>query len=173
MINDTFSDWSANLAETASMDQLKGAVVGIEAAEYLNRLSKFAIPDIDRLIDEALLPALGGLPFGLRAVIQKTLTIWKERNITPVFVFSGLDVGKRDPTFITEERGAQINAQAWGFYDAAASVQAVDTFAKSGSVTAEHLYRFLQQILDHAGISYQVAPYGAWAQVPCLAECLI
>jgi hypothetical protein len=160
-----FELWSDELAQTGSMEQLQGATVGIEAAEYLNRLSKLSVPDIDRAIEEALLPALGGLPFGLKYVIQQTLDAWKKHEITPVFIFSGLDVGKRDPKFITAEEGARTNAQAWAYYDGNQGEAAVKTFAESSLVTAEDLYRFLQEILSEAGVAFQVAPYGAWAQV--------
>jgi hypothetical protein len=166
-----FDEWSAHLAEIASMSQLEGATVGIEAAEYLNRIAKLSVPEIDRAIVEQLLPALGGLPFGLKYVIQKTLIAWREHNITPIFVFSGLDVGKRDSTFATAEAGAQTNALAWAHYDNNQGELAVKTFAESGLVTAQDLFRYLQEILKEEGVAFQVAPYGAWAQLAYLQEC--
>jgi hypothetical protein len=165
---DRFDDWSALLAEGASMDQLKGATVGIEAAEYLDRLAKLSVPDINRAIEEALLPALGGLPFGLKFVIQQTLLAWKEHEITPFFVFSGLDVGKRDPKFVSAEAGVQTNKQAWVYYDGNHGELAVKTFAESSLVTAEDLYRYLQEILREQDVEFQVAPYSAHAQLAYL-----
>jgi hypothetical protein len=44
-----------------------------------------------------LLIALGGFPFALRSNIEQELQNFKALNIACVFVFDGLDFGRRDP----------------------------------------------------------------------------
>lgn len=160
-----FDEWTASLAEMANLDTLRGSVVGIEASDYLNRLPKFPVPDIQRPIKESLIPALGPIPFGLRSVVRKTIDVWRKHGVTPLFVFSGLDVGKRDTTFNASEEAARINNQAWNLYYSNDAEKSVATFGKSEAVTAEDLFRYLQTVLREERVEYFVAPYGAWAQV--------
>ncbi|KAF2396823.1 PIN domain-like protein [Trichodelitschia bisporula] len=170
MIRD-FQEYSATIASTESLDTLAAFTVGIEATEYLNMLPKFPVADVSRPIKEALLPALGGLPLGLRFVIQKTISVWRQHKVTPVFVFSGLDFTKRDATFAASEASAAINAEAWALYDSHEPVKAVEMFGQSTSVTAEDMFRYLQSILREEGVEFVVAPYGASAQLSYLYSC--
>lgn len=160
-----FDEWTERLVERGPMSNLSGGVVGIEATEYLNRIHKLPVPNVDRPIKEALLTALGGTPFGLKFVIKTTLQVWKDNGITPFFVFSGLDVGKRDAPFAASEVAASINAKAWQLYDNHQAEAAVEAFSNSGSVTPQDLFRYLQQILKEDGVDFMVAPYGSWPQV--------
>jgi hypothetical protein len=164
----SFEAWAASLAEVTRLDALHGAVVGIEAAEFLDRLDQFAVPSIQRPIKEALLPALGGLPFGLRSVIGLAIDTFKAQGITPFFVFSGLDIDNSDnrqDTFTASTQSASTIAQAWDLYQNGEDKKTVELFKKSGSVTAKHLFRYVQSILRDAGVGFMVAPYGALAQV--------
>jgi len=160
-----FEEWSANLAEQSSMDNLKDAVVGIEASEYLNRLPKMNYPELTRPVQEALLPALGGVPFGLKHIIKHHISVWRKYGITPIFVFNGLDIGKGDPTFNASEENARVSTLAWGQYATGNAAATVQTFGDSNLVTAKDLYRFLQTILQEQEVEFIIAPYCAWAQV--------
>jgi hypothetical protein len=170
-----FDDLYASFAEIARFDtlaqslqtgpKLKDCFIGIEAAEYLNNLHKFQIPGIQRPIKEALLPAMGGMPFGLKSVIKTTLDIWRAAKIRPVFVFSGMDLVTNEKSFSASEAAVRANTQAWSLYDNGRADEAVEAFSNSASVTAEDLFRYLQAILREEGIQFVVAPYGAWAQV--------
>lgn len=160
-----FEEWSTHLAEAAPFEQLTGSVAGIEAADYLRSLPKATIPTIDRPIKEVLVPALGPTPFGLKSAIKASINVWRQKGIEPLFVFSGLEVGKREAAFAASEEAARINANAWNLYynnDADASVTA---FGKSDAVTPESLFRYLQVVLREENVDFLVAPYGAWAQV--------
>jgi hypothetical protein len=164
----SFEAWTASLAEMTRIDTLRGSVIGLEAAEFLNHLDDFSIPDINRPIKEALLPALGGLPFGLKSVIRLTIKAFTDHGITPFFVFSGMDIDDRDNrenTFATSTQSANIIQQAWDLYQNGDNTGTVELFKKSGAVTPKHLFRYLQSILRDEGIGFIVAPYGAWAQV--------
>ncbi|KAJ9637908.1 hypothetical protein H2199_007403 [Coniosporium tulheliwenetii] len=185
MING-FEEWATSLSEWYEIEQLSGAVIAIEAADYLNNLIR------NSNTIEALLPALGGLPFSLRGYVLKDISILRSHGINPVFVFSGLDVGKddnkRDAAFRASDEAARIHASAWLQYDQHKPEEAVKTFKESGTqeeaaahalkvladlflavVKPEDLFRYLQKILREAGVPFQVAPYSALAQQRKLA----
>ncbi|KIW03801.1 uncharacterized protein PV09_05102 [Verruconis gallopava] len=165
-----FAEWSANIAETAALSTLSGSSIGIEAAEYLNRIQDFKLPPSQTagVQPEPLLPALGGVPFGLARVVRIHLEIWRRHGIKPVFVFSGLNLIKDD--FEPSEQAARKLEEAWRFYDANNALAAVETFKTSGAVKAHDLYRFLQTILREENIAWMVAPYMASAQLYYLAK---
>jgi hypothetical protein len=160
-----FDEWTASLAEFNNFDTITGATVGIEAADFISRLHQFPVPNIDRPIKESLVPALGPIPFGLRSVVRNAITVWKAHGIIPYFVFSGLDVGKRDTSFEASEKAALINDQAWSLYYSSDATQSVNTFGRSDAVKPEDLFRYLQKVLREEEVKFIVAPYGAWAQV--------
>jgi hypothetical protein len=164
MIN-TFAEWSAHLAEHANMSHLRGAAVGFDAAEYLDRLEKYNIPDLARPVKEALLPALGGVPFGLKSIIRSTIAAFRHNGIKPIFVFSGLDVGKKEPLTTPASESAHVISNAWSLYDNLDADGAVEHFRQARSVTPEDLFRFLETILREEGVEFHIAPYGAAAQV--------
>ncbi|EON70012.1 hypothetical protein W97_09278 [Coniosporium apollinis CBS 100218] len=165
MING-FEEWATPLSEWYGIEQLSGAVVAIEAADYLNSLIR------NPNTIEALLPALGGLPFSLRGYVLKDVSILRSHGINPVFVFSGLDVGKddnkRDAAFRASDEAARIHASAWLQYDQHKPEEAVKTFKESAVVKPEDLFRYLQKILREAGVPFKVAPYSALAQLAYL-----
>jgi hypothetical protein len=160
-----FAEWSASLAETSSLSAIAGSTIGIEAAEYLNRIQEFKLPTSQNagVQPEPLLPALGGVPFGLARVVRIHLEIWRRHNIRPLFVFSGLNLVKDE--FGPSEQAARRLDDAWRFYDANNAAAAVETFKSSNAVKATDLFRFLQTILREDGVQWMVAPYTASAQV--------
>jgi hypothetical protein len=165
MIRD-FEEWTTHIVEMAKMASLSGAVIGIEAADYLDRLDRFHVPVIHPLVvKEPLTPALGGTPFGLKPIFRATIAAWKAAGITPLFVFSGLDVGKNDSVLAEALRNSQLHSEAWALYDKNDPNRAVETFRKSTAVAPEELFRLLQTILREEGVEFIVAPYGAPAQV--------
>ena len=159
-----FAEWSAGLAEQAPLSSIANTTVGIEAAEYLTRLSDFKLPagQNSGVQPEPLLPALGGLPFSLSRVINHQLDAWQRHGIKPVFVFSGLNLLKDD--FTASEQAVRKLEDAWRFYDGNNGGAAVETF-KSYRTKPTDLFRYLQTILRKREIEWIVAPYTATAQV--------
>jgi hypothetical protein len=124
MIRD-FESWNS-LVEVSQLEELKGTRVGIEAADFLRQ----------RILDhssnkEPLVPALGGLPLGFSSRIAEDLKKFKAFDITPFFVFSGLDIAKQDSLFQQRQEGAKTNADAWELYDEHQAEQAVRRFGES------------------------------------------
>ena len=168
----SFDEWAQDLHQSSPLEQLKNHNVGIEAAEYLRLLPKLHIDGIQRKILEELPTALGGYPFGYEAVIQHTIDIWREYNITPIFIFSGLEVGKRDNTsWRTYDDAIRTHILAWNEYDSGHGPAAVNLFGQSTYNKPEDMFRYLQCHLKKLGVIYQVAPFGAWAQVSFLPGC--
>jgi XPG N-terminal domain len=175
----SFDEWAANRAQIYPLSALKDAVLGIEAAHYLNRL--LTTPPSR----EPLLSALGGFPFALKTYIENDLEILKRNGIVPLFVFSGMDLAKKDKPFSHLNDSALANTRAWELYDQHQAIQAVETFGNSGrdahetlakqellrsnrivaSIKPESLFRFFQRILRVHDLEFMVAPYSAWGQV--------
>lgn len=125
MIRD-FENWNTNIGEASQLDELKGMRVAIEAADYLNtRILK------NPAAKEPLVPALGGLPLGLTKHIEDDLERFTSYQITPFFVFSGLDLAKSDDPFRQRQDGATINQDAWRLYDGHDATESVIRFGQS------------------------------------------
>jgi len=129
MIRD-FDNWNSSLSEVSHLEEFANRVIAIEAADYIsNHILKHPWK-------EPLLPALGGLPFGMKYRVQYDLEKFKSYRIQPVFVFSGLDFGEKEDVFrLSELAGdAEINEQAWDLYDKHQAEAAVARFGESGMV---------------------------------------
>ena len=125
MIRD-FENWNTNLGEASQLEELRGMRVAIEAADYLNT----------RILNhprakEPLVPALGGLPLGLKPRIEEDLRKFASYQIQPFFVFSGLDLAKQEDPFRQRREGATVNANAWGLYDGHQAEESVAKFGES------------------------------------------
>ncbi|CBF90248.1 MKT1 family protein [Aspergillus nidulans FGSC A4] len=159
-------DWVSGIsARTSSLplSALKGAVVGIDASHYI---SQHLLHPSTR---EPLLIALGGFPFALRSNIEKELQVFKDLGVGCVFVFNGLDFGKKNQRPQAHHETVRAFEHAWELYDQQQADQVVDAFSSVGTPRPESLYRFLQRILVQNGIDYMVAPYSAAAQLAHLS----
>ena len=76
--------------------------------------------------------ALGGFPFALKSHIENDLESMQLAGFKPLFVFSGLDVGKRDHSGRKEAAATAANLRGWELYDQHQPVKAVETFGDSG-----------------------------------------
>lgn len=129
MIRD-FQEWTVDLLEHSSLEELQGCTIAIEAADFL----KSRILENPRW-REPLLPAVGGLPYGMKLRLKDDLQRLQTAGVTPFFVFPGLDVGSKhsDQIFKEAEEAARINEEAWRLYDQHQAERAVDTFRKSSA----------------------------------------
>ena len=79
--------------------------------------------------------ALGGSPFALASSIEKELRVLKSLDVVCVFVFNGLDFGKKDkqrPRGGVESESVQAFERAWDLYDQQQAEQVVDAFSNAG-----------------------------------------
>ncbi|KAJ9352489.1 hypothetical protein DTO280E4_7828 [Paecilomyces variotii] len=157
-------EWAAGRTQSLPLSALKGAVIGIDASHYIH------LHLHHHTTREPLLIALGGFPFALKGNIERELQIFKNLGIALVFVFNGLDWGKRDQRPQVQAESARAFDQAWELYDQQQADQVVDAFSSAGTLKPEALYRFLQRILHQNGVDFLVAPYSAAAQLSYLAK---
>jgi hypothetical protein len=122
-------DWVSGIsARTSSLplSALKGAVVGIDASHYI---SQHLLHPSTR---EPLLIALGGFPFALRSNIEKELQAFKDLGVACVFVFNGLDFGKKNQRPHAHHETVRAFEHAWELYDQQQADQVVDAFSSVG-----------------------------------------
>lgn len=152
-------EWASARTQSLPLSALKGAVVGIDASHYI---SQHLLHHSTR---EPLLVALGGFPFALKTNIERELQSFKELGVACLFVFNGLEFGKKDQRPHVQTESLRAFEQAWELYDQQQADQVVDAFSGAGTPRPESLYRFLQRILYQNGVDFIVAPYSAAAQV--------
>ncbi|RHZ52224.1 MKT1 family protein [Aspergillus thermomutatus] len=157
-------EWASARTQSLPLSALKGAVVGIDASHYI---SQHLLHHSTR---EPLLVALGGFPFALKSNIEKELQSFKELGVACLFVFNGLEFGKKDQRPHVQTESLRAFEQAWELYDQQQADQVVDAFSSAGTPRPESLYRFLQRILYQNGVDFIVAPYSAAAQLSYLAK---
>ncbi|KAF7530657.1 hypothetical protein PCG10_000166 [Penicillium crustosum] len=155
-------EWVIGRTQSLPLSALKGAVVGIDASHYINQHL------VNQSTREALLGALGGFPFALRTNIEKELQTFKNLGVATIFVFNGLDFGKKEHR--TQPAASRSFEQAWELYDQQQADQVVDAFSSAGTPPPETLFKFLQRILAQNGVEFIVAPYSAAAQLSYLAR---
>ncbi|KAI9713517.1 MAG: hypothetical protein M1820_000899 [Bogoriella megaspora] len=160
----TFDDFATPLSEVAALSELSGSVVAIEAGHYLTQLLT------NPTSREPLLAALGGLPFTMRATVTEDIRLFREYDITPIFVFDGLDVRRVNGFFQQADEAIRANASAWDLYNRHQAGEAVSAFGESPAITAESFYRFFQEILSELGVFFLVAPYSAIAQLAYMQQ---
>ncbi|KAI5302343.1 alpha mannosidase-like protein, partial [Ascosphaera pollenicola] len=162
-------EWAGHrgLLQTLPLQTLSNTALGIDASFYLDQhLNHYSHK-------EPLLPALGGFPFSLKQYIERELRVLRDNAVQPVFVFNGLESESRrklsDRQNGPEEReSAKRVEHAWELYAKGDALQVVEVFSSAGATKPEHLYKFLQRILEAEGIDYLVAPYAATAQLSYL-----
>ena len=120
----TFDQWASERAQTLPLASLKNAVIGVEAAHFLNR---FLAPS-----QEPLLSAVGGCPLGLEFMIRNELDALREAEITPFFVFSGLETATRLDRFGAAAVAVRSNVDGFEVYQKNQAAQAVRLFGTSG-----------------------------------------
>ena len=110
---------------------MQDATIAVEATYYLQHM-------IDHPpTNEPLLAALGGDPIALKHNIELELDLWKDNNITPLFVFDGQSpVGKEDLLLQASKASLSQTQKAWELYADNHPEDAVKTFGQSSKLAA-------------------------------------
>lgn len=159
-----FELWSAPRTDTNHLSDLSGAVLAIEADFYLDHLLNTSPAK------EPLLSALSGVPFSFQTHVENEISILQQNGVKPVFIFNGLEVGKKYAPFAHGDSTANLNAVAWDLYNQHRAQEAVDNFGHSGYATPRRYYRLFQRVLRNAKVDFQVAPYSAFGQLAYLSR---
>jgi len=145
-----------------SLSDLRGATIGIDASFYLSfLLSSY---------DEPLLTVLGGLPLAFRHHISIHLEFLRQNEITPIFVFNGLDIGRKHTPFKTSDETTKSISEGWDLYVKGLGQDAVKKFGQSKHAKPEQYSRLLQSALIEQNIEFIVAPYDSAAQLAYLLK---
>ena len=87
------------LVNTSSIEILQNATIGIDVEHYLSRIYTFK--------KEQFLSGIGGIPSSLKDYIHSDLQVFKEFNIKPVFIISGLGIQLQHNDYKTNELSPQ------------------------------------------------------------------
>ncbi|RUS17673.1 temperature dependent protein affecting M2 dsRNA replication-domain-containing protein [Endogone sp. FLAS-F59071] len=148
------------LVQTASISLLKDTRLGIEGNHWLRKILK--------QLKEPAVVAMGGLPLGLRAAVERELDLLKSHGIHPFFVFNGLSVLRKDKPFSIEDYRPAKRASGWEPYEEGRISMAMTLWSSSGSPHQADLFPLIMQILSERGIEHMRAPYSAWGQLAYL-----
>lgn len=118
--------------QSLPLTTLKGTLIGFDAAHYIQQHL------LNQSTREALLGALGGFPFALKSNIEKELQALKNLGIGCIFVFNGLEFGKRDHRTQAQPASSRPFEQAWELYDQQQADQVVDAFSNAGMTPFFH-----------------------------------
>lgn len=96
------------LVSTSSIEILKDATIGIDVEHYLSRIYTFK--------KEQFLFGIGGAPSSLESYIESDLSVFKEYNICPIFVFPGLHLNDQSSSSNHNELSPQEQhtESTWG-----------------------------------------------------------
>lgn len=148
-----FDDWVVGRTQSLPFSALKGAVVGIDASHFIEQHL------INVSTREALLGALGGFPFALRSNIEKELQTFKNLGVGCIFVFNGLEFGKKD-NHTAPQSASRSYAQAWELYDQQQADRVVDAFSNAGMMTT----LLLEPASQWTNLPPAMLPYHFWSQ---------
>lgn len=161
------------LASTYPIEILRNARLGIDVNHYISRLVGFK--------KESFLDAIGGFPNSLKLYIESDLLVFKEFNITPVFVFSGNAIVDQYE-FKNAKELSPLEKQrnkAWASYQSYVNqnphsnlpLQATETFREFFTAfSPEPITKDLIDYFVQHDIEYMVAPYLSWFQLAYLHE---
>lgn len=159
---------------TFSLEILRHARVGVDMGHYIGRLLHYR--------KENLLDAVGGFPSSILQSIQSDLDLFAEFEITPVFVFQGLDLVEQHAA---GRAAALLNAsqrvrnKAWAKHEQYMAHKAGhvppliphEPFKDNSlSFSISQIQSDLIAFFQARGVSYMVAPYASWIQLAHLHE---
>ncbi|KAJ2768493.1 hypothetical protein IWQ56_002911, partial [Coemansia nantahalensis] len=149
------------LTQEARIGALADTRLGIEGNNWLRQLLAGA--------RDGEAAAVGGVPPALEAEMVKELQFFRANGITPVFVFSGLPVARRDGrAFAKEDHRPAYRQAAWEQYQQGHTEQALRGWGAAGPQTLANVVPFAMQVLAAHGAEFMRAPYSSWAQLAYL-----
>jgi len=150
------------LVQTGDISALTQTRLGIEGANWLKKLP----------VTEPFQAATGGAPLTLAHALDAELDKFKKASVKPMFVFSGLNLVKKDRPFLAggADARAQKRSSAWEAYYKGQISQAASLFENAEKYFA---LNFLPEVLQHfhtRGVEFMRAPYYSWPQLAWLSD---
>ncbi|KAJ1951246.1 hypothetical protein FBU59_000273 [Linderina macrospora] len=115
--------------------------------------------------------AIGGVPQALENAVSKELEFYSKHKITPIFVFSGLAISRKEnrPNLRDDRRSEQRN-DAWAHYWKSHHEQAMYGWSTAGIPAQADMVPYVMHVLQRLGAECMRAPYSAWAQLAYLVK---
>ncbi|KAJ1956786.1 hypothetical protein IWQ62_005227 [Dispira parvispora] len=151
------------LIRTSPLAVLNDVRVGIDGNYWLRRL-------VQNTLHEAYSVAMGGLPLPLKTAIEQELAQFKTHHIHPFFVFSGVNLTRKDKPFAKEDNRPSRRAAAWQLYENQQREAAERQWMMSGSIYQQDLLNEVFWLLRKHQVEFIRAPYSAWGQLAYLSR---
>ncbi|KAJ2161363.1 hypothetical protein GGF46_001541 [Coemansia sp. RSA 552] len=149
------------ITQEARISALADTRLGIEGHNWLRLLLSN--------VRDSEWAAMGGAPAALEAEIVRELRFFRTNRITPVFVFSGLAVARKDGrSFAKDDRRPAARHAAWEQYWQGQGEQALRGWGTAAPAPLADLVPFVMQVLRAQGADAMRAPYSSWAQLAYL-----
>lgn len=159
------------LVNTSSIEILQNAIIGIDVEHYLSRIYTFK--------KEQFLSGIGGIPSSLKDYIQSDLQVFKEFNIVPIFVISGLSIQLQHNNYRTNELSpqeqhlentwAKLNSKSLNPYGYN-SLNSESFRLFTDPLPVRPMLNDLIKYFIEVDINYMVAPYDASFQLSYLYQ---
>lgn len=134
------------------VSKLQGCRVGVDVVHWLRSV---------RNIKDPFAGALGGVAPGLFGFLDQELKVWRQHDITPVFVVQGIPPRNGPTTMVNQD----LIAAAWSWMASGEKEQAARCFAESVSRVNVDLLDLVLRRLRFRGCEVVRAPYLAGAQL--------
>eukprot|EP00742_Colponemidia_sp_Colp-10_P004976 GILJ01005317.1.p1 GENE.GILJ01005317.1~~GILJ01005317.1.p1 ORF type:complete len:710 (-),score=120.16 GILJ01005317.1:212-2341(-) len=148
-----------NLVKKDELSVLKDTRIGIDANQWLRKCPR-----------EPLLAALGGIPLSADAHMTADLEQFKHASIRPLFVFSGINMPRKERPFGHPDQKLVAKATAWEEYARGAVDKATATFSGLNTNVSPDLVNHVFSFLQRKNVEVFRAPYLAWAQLAWLTK---
>ncbi|KAJ1980681.1 hypothetical protein H4R33_005417 [Dimargaris cristalligena] len=146
------------LIQTSPLNVLNGIRVGIDGNHWLRKL-------LQRVVRDPYPAAMGGIPLGLEAAVERELNAFKSHQIHPFFVFSGVNLLRKDKPFSKPDSRPNKRTNAWKAYDNQQLDLALSSWGSSGSISPLDMLPEVFRLLALHGVEFMRAPYSAWGQL--------
>lgn len=153
------------LANASSIEILQNATIGIDVDHYLSRIYTFK--------KEQFLAGIGGIPSSVKDYIKSDLQVFKEFNIRPLFVVSGLNTQLQSTRYSTNELSPQEQhvENTWNKLGKPYSYNSIDSFRLfTDPLPLRPIINDLIKYFIDIGIDYLVAPYDTSFQLSYLYQ---
>ncbi|KAJ2491990.1 hypothetical protein IWW37_001843 [Coemansia sp. RSA 2050] len=149
------------LAQETRISALSETRLGIEGHNWIRQLL------LNTRDGDAV--AMGGLPGTLEADIIKEVEFLRKNNITPIVVFSGLPVARKDGRAFGKDDARPANRnKSWELYWQKHTEQAQRGWASAPAQAQGDMVPFVMQVLHELGVETMRAPYSSWGQLAYL-----
>lgn len=139
-----------------SLENLRDCRVGIDGTMWIKEI-------IGKSVEEPFQLGMGGIPLTFIDKVIKDLEQWEANGITPLIVFSGLNINLDRTPFQRYSTQTRARKQAWDAY-ARKLEDAYSLFAEEKNVCMNFI-RNLFPVLSEKKIQYITSPYLSWAQL--------